>query len=105
VCLQFDKKFWKSKTDGDDFFGHVPVSESQRGLFNVFYDLSTSVFVRLRNLKLFTKLIYEENQVFVRLRNLKLFTKLIYEENQVFVRLRNLKLFTKLIYEEKFLLD
>ncbi|ESO83152.1 hypothetical protein LOTGIDRAFT_169560 [Lottia gigantea] len=82
-------------------------------------ELGTVVFVRPRNLKLFTKLIYEENQVFVRLRNLKLFTKLIYEENvylyeytssylhcifnfnQVFVRLRNLKLFTKLIYEEK----
>ncbi|KAK6167988.1 hypothetical protein SNE40_021901 [Patella caerulea] len=42
VALQFNKKFWKSKTDEDDFFGHVPAEEKQRGLFNVFYDISTS---------------------------------------------------------------
>ncbi|ESP03164.1 hypothetical protein LOTGIDRAFT_176399 [Lottia gigantea] len=53
-------------------------------------DITNEVFVRLRNLKLFTKLIYEDK---------------VWEIGRVFVRLRNLKLFTKLIYEEKFLLD
>ncbi|ESO83182.1 hypothetical protein LOTGIDRAFT_236779 [Lottia gigantea] len=91
---------WASASCGFLYIVAVFVKLRNLKLFTKLIYEENQVFVRLRNLKLFTKLIYEENQVFVRLRNLKLFTKLIYEENQVFVRLRNLKLFTKLIYEE-----
>ncbi|KAM9165047.1 lysine-specific histone demethylase 2 isoform 2-T2 [Pangshura tecta] len=39
VALQFPYRFWDSKIQGADFFGHVPPSSSQRGLFSVFYDM------------------------------------------------------------------
>nr|XP_044992336.1 lysine-specific histone demethylase 1B isoform X3 [Jaculus jaculus] len=39
VALQFPYRFWDSKVQGADFFGHVPPSASQRGLFAVYYDM------------------------------------------------------------------
>ncbi|XP_052012901.1 lysine-specific histone demethylase 2 [Apodemus sylvaticus] len=39
IALQFPYRFWDSKVQGADFFGHVPPSASQRGLFAVFYDM------------------------------------------------------------------
>ncbi|XP_031215428.1 lysine-specific histone demethylase 1B isoform X1 [Mastomys coucha] len=39
IALQFPFRFWDSKVQGADFFGHVPPSASQRGLFAVFYDM------------------------------------------------------------------
>ncbi|GAB1298143.1 Lysine-specific histone demethylase 1B [Apodemus speciosus] len=39
IALQFPYRFWDSKIQGADFFGHVPPSASQRGLFAVFYDM------------------------------------------------------------------
>ncbi|XP_077666702.1 lysine-specific histone demethylase 2 isoform X2 [Eretmochelys imbricata] len=39
VALQFPYRFWDSKIQGADFFGHVPPSSSKRGLFSVFYDM------------------------------------------------------------------
>lgn len=41
VALQFPTKFWQSKMKGSMVFGQIPVSPEQRGLFNVFYDLTT----------------------------------------------------------------
>ncbi|XP_064596763.1 LOW QUALITY PROTEIN: lysine-specific histone demethylase 1B-like [Liolophura sinensis] len=41
VALQFPTKFWESKMKGSMVFGQIPVSPDQRGLFNVFYDLTT----------------------------------------------------------------
>ncbi|KAK7092117.1 hypothetical protein V1264_009717 [Littorina saxatilis] len=40
VILQFNENFWRKKTKGDDFFGHVPSSEATRGLFNLFYTVT-----------------------------------------------------------------
>uniref|UniRef100_A0A4X1VQ26 Lysine demethylase 1B n=1 Tax=Sus scrofa TaxID=9823 RepID=A0A4X1VQ26_PIG len=39
IALQFPYRFWDSKVQGADFFGHVPPSVSKRGLFAVFYDM------------------------------------------------------------------
>ncbi|XP_074755836.1 lysine-specific histone demethylase 2 isoform X1 [Athene noctua] len=41
IALQFPYRFWDSKIQGADFFGHVPPNSSQRGLFSVFYDMDT----------------------------------------------------------------
>lgn len=43
IALQFPYRFWDSKVQGADFFGHVPPSASQRGLFAVFYDMGPQV--------------------------------------------------------------
>uniref|UniRef100_A0A8D2J4D3 L-amino-acid oxidase n=1 Tax=Varanus komodoensis TaxID=61221 RepID=A0A8D2J4D3_VARKO len=39
IALQFPYRFWDSKIEGADYFGHVPPSSSKRGLFSVFYDM------------------------------------------------------------------
>nr|XP_021409167.1 lysine-specific histone demethylase 1B [Lonchura striata domestica] len=39
IALQFPYRFWDSKIQGADFFGHVPPNSTQRGLFSVFYDM------------------------------------------------------------------
>uniref|UniRef100_A0A8C9ETN3 Lysine demethylase 1B n=1 Tax=Pavo cristatus TaxID=9049 RepID=A0A8C9ETN3_PAVCR len=43
IALQFPYRFWDSKIQGADFFGHVPPNSSQRGLFSVFYDMDPEV--------------------------------------------------------------
>ncbi|XP_074063253.1 lysine-specific histone demethylase 2 isoform X3 [Macrotis lagotis] len=39
IALEFPYRFWDSKIQGADFFGHVPPCSSKRGLFAVFYDM------------------------------------------------------------------
>nr|XP_057904010.1 lysine-specific histone demethylase 2 isoform X4 [Doryrhamphus excisus] len=39
IALQFPYRFWDSKIQGADYFGHVPPSPDKRGLFTVFYDM------------------------------------------------------------------
>ncbi|KAJ6664513.1 hypothetical protein lerEdw1_007170 [Lerista edwardsae] len=39
IALQFPYRFWDSKIQGADFFGHIPPSANKRGLFSVFYDM------------------------------------------------------------------
>ncbi|XP_077348380.1 lysine-specific histone demethylase 2 [Lithobates pipiens] len=39
IALQFPYRFWDSKIQGADFFGHIPPDSSKRGLFGVFYDM------------------------------------------------------------------
>ncbi|CAM4641296.1 unnamed protein product [Leuciscus chuanchicus] len=39
VALQFPTRFWDSKVQRADYFGHVPASVEKRGLFSVFYDM------------------------------------------------------------------
>ncbi|KAM4689513.1 lysine-specific histone demethylase 2 isoform 1-T2 [Discoglossus pictus] len=39
IALQFPYRFWDSKIQGADFFGHIPINTSKRGLFGVFYDM------------------------------------------------------------------
>ncbi|XP_058033863.1 lysine-specific histone demethylase 2 isoform X2 [Ahaetulla prasina] len=39
IALQFPYRFWESKIQGADYFGHVPPNSSKRGLFSVFYDM------------------------------------------------------------------
>ncbi|XP_051948616.1 lysine-specific histone demethylase 2 [Xyrauchen texanus] len=39
IALQFPYRFWDSKIQGADYFGHVPPCPEKRGLFSVFYDL------------------------------------------------------------------
>ncbi|XP_029446598.1 lysine-specific histone demethylase 1B [Rhinatrema bivittatum] len=39
VVLQFPYRFWDSKIQGADFFGHIPPSPNKRGLFGMFYDM------------------------------------------------------------------
>ncbi|KAF7702392.1 lysine-specific histone demethylase 1B isoform X1 [Silurus meridionalis] len=39
IALQFPYRFWDSKVQRADYFGHVPPSPEKRGLFSVFYDM------------------------------------------------------------------
>ncbi|XP_067281511.1 lysine-specific histone demethylase 2 isoform X2 [Pseudorasbora parva] len=39
VALRFPTRFWDSKIQGADYFGHVPPCPEKRGLFSVFYDM------------------------------------------------------------------
>ncbi|MED6242830.1 Lysine-specific histone demethylase 1B [Ataeniobius toweri] len=39
IALQFPNRFWDSKVQGADYFGHIPPSPERRGMFSVFYDL------------------------------------------------------------------
>ncbi|CAB1320437.1 unnamed protein product [Coregonus sp. 'balchen'] len=39
VALQFPFRFWDSKIQGADYFGHIPPSPDKRGMFGVFYDM------------------------------------------------------------------
>uniref|UniRef100_A0A2D4P013 L-amino-acid oxidase n=1 Tax=Micrurus surinamensis TaxID=129470 RepID=A0A2D4P013_MICSU len=39
IALQFPYRFWESKIQGADYFGHIPPNSSKRGLFSVFYDM------------------------------------------------------------------
>ncbi|XP_028673397.1 lysine-specific histone demethylase 2 isoform X2 [Erpetoichthys calabaricus] len=39
IAMQFPYKFWSSKIEGADFFGHIPPGPDKRGLFGVFYDM------------------------------------------------------------------
>uniref|UniRef100_A0AAY4BVT7 CW-type domain-containing protein n=1 Tax=Denticeps clupeoides TaxID=299321 RepID=A0AAY4BVT7_9TELE len=39
IALQFPYRFWDSKVQGADYFGHVPSSPEDRGMFGVFYDM------------------------------------------------------------------
>lgn len=43
IALQFPYRFWDGKVQGADFFGHVPPSASQRGLFGIYYDMDPQV--------------------------------------------------------------
>ncbi|MBN3314364.1 KDM1B demethylase, partial [Atractosteus spatula] len=45
IALQFPYRFWDSKIQGADFFGHLPPSSDKRGLFGVFYDMDPQVLV------------------------------------------------------------
>uniref|UniRef100_A0A3B4AIG2 [histone-H3]-N(6),N(6)-dimethyl-L-lysine(4) FAD-dependent demethylase n=1 Tax=Periophthalmus magnuspinnatus TaxID=409849 RepID=A0A3B4AIG2_9GOBI len=40
VALQFPFRFWDSKIQGADYFGHIPPSPDHRGMFSVFYDMN-----------------------------------------------------------------
>lgn len=40
IALKFKTPFWRSKIGEADYFGHVPESVKDRGLFSVFYDVS-----------------------------------------------------------------
>lgn len=46
VALKFSQPFWSGQVTSADFFGHVPASPEQRGLFSVFFDLSPRVQVK-----------------------------------------------------------
>uniref|UniRef100_A0A3P8VET1 [histone-H3]-N(6),N(6)-dimethyl-L-lysine(4) FAD-dependent demethylase n=1 Tax=Cynoglossus semilaevis TaxID=244447 RepID=A0A3P8VET1_CYNSE len=39
IALRFPHRFWDKKIQGADYFGHVPPSPDQRGMFSVFYDM------------------------------------------------------------------
>lgn len=41
VALKFPTAFWRNTVGTADFFGHITCTESQRGMFGVFYDLSS----------------------------------------------------------------
>ena len=40
IALKFSKPFWRTKIGDADYFGHIPSSAKDRGLFSVFYDVS-----------------------------------------------------------------
>ncbi|XP_030644941.1 lysine-specific histone demethylase 1B [Chanos chanos] len=40
IALQFPYRFWDSKIQGADYFGHVLPSPEGRGMFSVFYDMN-----------------------------------------------------------------
>ena len=42
VALKFPSAFWRQTVGSADFFGHIASSREQRGMFGVFYDLSSS---------------------------------------------------------------
>jgi len=42
VAVRFSHRFWSSKVGDADYFGHVPEDMHTRGLFNMFYDLSST---------------------------------------------------------------
>ncbi|KAG8004905.1 Lysine-specific histone demethylase 1B, partial [Nibea albiflora] len=39
IALQFPYRFWDSKIQGADYFGHIPPGPDKRGMFSVFYDM------------------------------------------------------------------
>uniref|UniRef100_A0A8C9WNK2 Lysine demethylase 1B n=1 Tax=Scleropages formosus TaxID=113540 RepID=A0A8C9WNK2_SCLFO len=39
IALQFPYRFWDSKIQGSDYFGHIPPGPENRGMFGVFYDM------------------------------------------------------------------
>ena len=41
--MQFPTRFWDSKVQNTDYFGHIPSSEDKRGYFSVFYDMTPDV--------------------------------------------------------------
>lgn len=41
VALKFSSAFWRDTVGNADFFGHIASCRSQRGMFGVFYDLSS----------------------------------------------------------------
>ena len=41
--FQFPRRFWDAKVKGSDFFGHVPETAGERGMFAVFYDMALKV--------------------------------------------------------------
>lgn len=43
IVLQFPYRFWDSKIQGADYFGHIPPGPDKRGMFSVFYDLDPQV--------------------------------------------------------------
>lgn len=42
VALKFLSPFWRNTVGNADFFGHIASSRAQRGMFGVFYDLSST---------------------------------------------------------------
>jgi lysine-specific histone demethylase 1B len=42
VAVRFSSRFWANKVGDADYFGHVPEDMNTRGLFNMFYDLSST---------------------------------------------------------------
>lgn len=43
IALQFPYRFWDRRVQGADYFGHVPPSPENRGMFSVFYDMDPKV--------------------------------------------------------------
>lgn len=43
IALQFPYRFWDSKIQGADYFGHIPPIPEKRGMFSVFYDMDPQV--------------------------------------------------------------
>ncbi len=41
VALKFPCAFWRNIVGSADFFGHITCTQTQRGMFGVFYDLSS----------------------------------------------------------------
>uniref|UniRef100_A0A8C6PSP2 Lysine demethylase 1B n=1 Tax=Nothobranchius furzeri TaxID=105023 RepID=A0A8C6PSP2_NOTFU len=39
VALQFPYRFWDTKVQSADYFGHIPPAPEKRGMFSIFYDL------------------------------------------------------------------
>jgi len=47
IALKFPSAFWRKKIREADYFGHVPGTSEDRGLFSVFYDVSKDVSLPL----------------------------------------------------------
>lgn len=43
VAVRFPTRFWHEKINQADYFGYVPENVEEKGIFNVFYDLSSKV--------------------------------------------------------------
>ena len=43
IALKFPSAFWRNKIGDADYFGHVPGTSEDRGMFSVFYDVSREV--------------------------------------------------------------